>query len=229
MQSSALKALEFDRIVEAVGRLAQTPPGAGRLARLQPEADGRAVAAALAATAETARFLGGSGEIALRAPEDLDATLTHLAVEGRALEALSLLALATFLGSIETTATGIRPPARRFRSWAPWRRRRRRSSASSRTSAGRSIPSGDVVDDASPELRSIRDRLRKQKARLRGTLESYLRGKDTAKYLQQQIVTDRNGRYVLVVRSEHRSGDTRHRARQLGERREPVPRAAQHR
>ena len=66
-------------------------------------------------------------------------------------------------------------------------------------------PAGEVVDDASPELRSIRDRLRKQRTRLRGTLESYLRGKDTAKYLQQQIVTDRNGRYVLVVRAEHRS------------------------
>src|SRR4029434_7367331 len=46
---------------------------------------------------------------------------------------------------------------------------------------------------------------RKQRTRLRGTLESYLRGRDTAKYLQQQIVTDRNGRYVLVVRSEHRA------------------------
>ena len=66
-------------------------------------------------------------------------------------------------------------------------------------------PAGEVVDDASGELRGIRDRLRKQRTRLRGTLESYLRGKDTAKYLQQQIVTDRNGRYVLVVRSEHRS------------------------
>ena len=66
-------------------------------------------------------------------------------------------------------------------------------------------PGGEVVDDASPELRSIRDRLRKQRARLRGTLEGYLRGKDTAKYLQQQVVTDRNGRYVLVVRAEHRS------------------------
>ena len=65
-------------------------------------------------------------------------------------------------------------------------------------------PSGEVVDDASPELRSIRDRLRRQRTRLRGTLESYLRGKDTAKYLQQQIVTDRHGRYVLVVRAEHR-------------------------
>ena len=65
-------------------------------------------------------------------------------------------------------------------------------------------PAGDVVDDASPELRRIRESLRRQRTRLRGTLESYLRGKDTAKYLQQQIVTDRHGRYVLVVRAEHR-------------------------
>src|SRR5262249_54169279 len=66
-------------------------------------------------------------------------------------------------------------------------------------------PSGEVVDDASPELRSIRERLRKQRARLRGTLEPDLRGQDTPQHLQQQIVTDRNGRYVLIVRSEHRS------------------------
>jgi hypothetical protein len=30
-------------------------------------------------------------------------------------------------------------------------------------------PSGEVVDEASPELKSLRDRLRKQRARLRGT------------------------------------------------------------
>src|SRR5207245_1415595 len=66
-------------------------------------------------------------------------------------------------------------------------------------------PSGEVVDHASPELKLIRDRLRKQRTRLRGTLESYLRGKETAKYLQDQVVTERNGRYVLVIKSEHRS------------------------
>jgi DNA mismatch repair protein MutS2 len=47
--------------------------------------------------------------------------------------------------------------------------------------------------------------LRKQRSRLRSTLESYLRGRDTSRYLQDQIVTDRNGRYVLVVRAEHRA------------------------
>src|SRR6185436_5553179 len=66
-------------------------------------------------------------------------------------------------------------------------------------------PSGDVLDSASTELRLIRERLRKQRTRLRGTLESYLRGKETTKYLQEQVVTERNGRYVLVIKTEHRS------------------------
>ena len=66
-------------------------------------------------------------------------------------------------------------------------------------------PSGDVVDHASPALASIRDRLRRQRAKLRQTLDAYLRGKDTAKYLQDQIVTERNGRFVLLVKAEHRA------------------------
>src|SRR5262249_60149126 len=101
MHQGALRALEFDRLVDAVERLAQTPPGAGRLARLQPSYDAREVAAALAHTAETARFLSSSGEIALRAPAELDAILTALAGEGRALEPQARVGLATFLGSID--------------------------------------------------------------------------------------------------------------------------------
>src|SRR5436190_2630428 len=205
MQSGALKALEFDRIVDAVCRLAQTPPGSEQLARLHPLTDAGAVAAALATTAEGARFLSGTGEIGLRAPAELDAIVTASAVEGRALEPLHLLGLATFLGSIDGTVVGIR----RHRASFP----RLAAIVEGAASFEREIadvrrkidPSGEVVDDASAELRSLRDRLRKQRARLRGTLESYLRGKDTAKYLQQQIVTDRNGRYVLVIRAENRT------------------------
>ena len=204
MHAGALRALEFDRIVASVERLAQTPPGAGRLARLEPSYDAREVAAALADTAETARFLSGSGEIALRAPAEIDAILTALAVEGRALEPLGLLGLATFLGSIDATVAGIR----RQRSSFPLLGTAVEGTSTFEREAAdirRKIdPSGEVVDDASPELKSLRDRLRKQRARLRGTLESYLRGKDTSKYLQQQVVTDRSGRYVLVVRAEHR-------------------------
>ena len=204
MQSGALKALEFDRIVEAVCRYAQTPPGLARLRGLAPIVAPRDVAAALDATLETVRFLS-EGTIGLRAPEDLDATLTSLAVEGRALEPRALIALADFLASIDVTCSSIR----RARGTYPVLRGVATTAASFDPEIAdirRKIdPAGEVVDDASPELRSIRDRLRKQRSRLRGTLESYLRGKDTSKYLQQQIVTDRNGRYVLVVRAEHRA------------------------
>jgi DNA mismatch repair protein MutS2 len=204
MHAGALRALEYDRIVEAVRRLAQTPPGAARLARLQPSTDARAVAASLAATAETVRFLRDE-HIGLQAPEDLDAILTSLAVEGRVLEAQSLVALANFLASVDATCAAIRRARGGFPILSAVAERATsfdREIADIRRKIG---PAHEVVDDASPELASIRERLRKQRARLRGTLESYLRGRDTSKYLQQQIVTDRNGRYVLVVRSEHRS------------------------
>src|SRR6478752_5912780 len=203
MHSGALRALEFDRIVEAVTRFAQTPAGLARLSQIEPLTEPRSVSAALDATAETVRFMAES-QIGLRAPEDFESTLESLAVEGRALDPRQLLTLADFLASIESTCASVR----RARGAYPVLRAIANTAASFESEIAdirRKIdPGGEVVDDASPELRSIRDRLRKQRTRLRGTLESYLRGKDTAKYLQQQIVTDRNGRYVLVVRAEHR-------------------------
>ena len=205
MHLGTLKALEFDRIAEAVRRLALTPLGAARLAALRPGTDVRQVASLLAATTEAVKFTAEGGSFPLDAPADLDAALTSLAVEGRALEPTQLLGLARFFGSIETTRAGIR----RARGEYPALRTIVESAASFENEVAeirRKIdPAGEVSDDASPQLRGIRDRLRKQRSRLRSTLESYLRGKDTARYLQDQIVTDRNGRFVLVVKAENRA------------------------
>ncbi|MBI4477129.1 MAG: hypothetical protein HY654_08135, partial [Acidobacteria bacterium] len=90
MQIGALQALDFHRIVEAVRSCAQTPTGKARLAGLKPQTDPRRVQQWLHATTECATFLGGGGEIALRAPEDLEDTLSALAIEGRPLEPLRL-------------------------------------------------------------------------------------------------------------------------------------------
>ena len=203
MNAGALRALEFERIVEAVGRFALTPAGAARIPSLEPRTNPAEVEASLAATSETARFLGDA-EINLRAASDLESTLAALALDGQPLEPLQLLSLVTFLASVESTAAEIR----RAKSVPILRAIAERVATFERETSDlrrRIDPSGEVLDDASPELRAVRDRLRKQRARLRNTLESYLRGKDTSKYLQQQVVTDRNGRYVLVVRAEHRA------------------------
>ncbi|MCU1383777.1 MAG: mutS2, partial [Acidobacteria bacterium] len=206
MQPSALRALEFDRIVDAVAGFALTPMGAERLARLAPSIDPPQVAQWQAATTETVRFITAHGLFPLRASAELPQILVSVAVEGRALEALRLLALATFLDSIDEARAGIRRATGSF----PLLDAATTGAASFKGETGqvrdKIDPSGEVVDHASPELRIIRDRLRKQKSRLRTTLESYLRGKDTAKYLQDQVVSERNGRYVLLVKAEHRSG-----------------------
>ncbi len=204
MTPGALRALEFDRIVAAVCSFALTSIGAERLARLAPSPHAHEVEAALAATTETVRYLAGQPVFPLRASDDLPDILGLLAIEGRALEPTHLLALAGFLDSIEASAAAVR---RAPGSWPVL------SATVARAASFRGeiadvrhkiSEAGEVQDHASPALRSIRERLRAQRGRLRGTLDSYLRGRDTAKYLQDQIVTERNGRFVIPVKAEHR-------------------------
>lgn len=205
MQPSVLRALEFDRIVEAVKTFALTPMGWERLGRLQPSIDPQRVADLLAHTTEAARFLAAHGSLPLRASDDLPQIFAALAVEGRALEALRLLALAAFLDSLDESRTAIRRAPGSFPRLEAISNGAATFKSETAATRDKIDASGEVVDHASPELRAVRERLRKQRTRLRSTLESYLRGKETSKHLQDQVVTERNGRYVLVVKAEHRS------------------------
>jgi DNA mismatch repair protein MutS2 len=205
MKAGALRALEFDRIVEAVVGLAITPTGRDRLAELRPHTDAAEVVAAQRATSEGVRFLSEHPGFPLRAPAELEAILEALAIEGRALEPLRLLGLSDYLESIEQSRSAVMGLAAPF----PILRALVQTVASFRVEIAdvrRKIdPSGEVADHASPALAGIRERLRRQKAKLRSTLDGFVRGPDASKYLQQQVVTDRNGRYVLMVRAEHRA------------------------
>src|SRR5437899_10829171 len=107
MQSGALRALEFDRIVEAVRTFALTPMGDERLGRVAPSSDPQKVAQLLAATTETTKYLASNSLFPLRATSDLPQTLSALAIEGRALEAARLLGLATFLDSVDEAKSAI--------------------------------------------------------------------------------------------------------------------------
>ena len=205
MHPGALRALEFDRIVSVVAGLAVTSTGQERLRELEPMTDAPAVARAQRATTEGTRFLADHPGFPLRAPSDLDEIISALAVDGRALEPLRLLGVADYLESIEQTRGAVRKVGDSF----PLLNGLVETVASFKgeiADVRRKIePSGEVADHASPALASIRERLRKQKARLRSTLDTFLRGRETSKYLQEQVVTDRNGRYVLMLRAEHRS------------------------
>ena len=66
----------------------------------------------------------------------------------------------------------------------------------------RSIISEELIsDEASPALSDIRRRIRTANAKVKETLAKYIGG-SYSKYLQENIVTQRNGRYVIPVRAE---------------------------
>lgn len=61
----------------------------------------------------------------------------------------------------------------------------------------------EMADGASPELSSIRREMRRIGGRVRETLGRMISG-ERAKYLQEAIITQRNGRFVVPVKAEHR-------------------------
>jgi DNA mismatch repair protein MutS2 len=66
-------------------------------------------------------------------------------------------------------------------------------------------PRGDVLDTASPDLGRIRREVRVAQNRLMDRLNSLVTGGKYATVLQDAIITTRDGRYVLPVRSDARS------------------------
>ena len=70
----------------------------------------------------------------------------------------------------------------------------------------RAIISEDMIsDDASPELGDIRRKMRVINNRIREMLQHYTQSNDYSKYLLDNIVTMRNGRFVIPVRVECRN------------------------
>jgi DNA mismatch repair protein MutS2 len=197
------RTLEFDRIVDAVTALALTPLGAASLAELSASTDPKVVVAAQASTSETVRFLERHPLFPLRAGEALPEALDALDVPGRALEPLQLRLVADFVDSVDQARASI------GRAGADFPILRELVSAvtafKDEVAAVRHAidPGGDVLDQASPELKRIRNELRQKRQKLRGTLEQYTRGA-SSKYLQDEVITERNGRFVLMVRAEHR-------------------------
>ena len=199
----ATRTLEFDHIVDAVTALALTPLGSASLSELEPSTDPNVVVASQASTSETVKFLERHPLFPLRAGEALPEALEALDVIGRPLEPLQLRLVADFVDSVDQSRASV------GRAGADFPILRELVSAvtafKDEVAAVRHAidPGGDVLDQASPELKRIRNELRQKRQKLRGTLEQYTRGA-SSKYLQDEVITERNGRFVLMVRAEHR-------------------------
>lgn len=61
---------------------------------------------------------------------------------------------------------------------------------------------GNIYDSASPKLALIRRDMRLAFERLQSRLNSLITNSNNAKFLQEQLITQRNGRYVVPLRAE---------------------------
>jgi len=64
---------------------------------------------------------------------------------------------------------------------------------------------GQLRDDASPELRNIRKQINTFRLRIKDYLQGFIRSVDNQKLLQDVLITERDGRYVVPVKQENRS------------------------
>ena len=67
------------------------------------------------------------------------------------------------------------------------------------------LSENEMSDNASPELASIRRKIKNQENAVREKLEKIIRSQNLKNVLQDAIITQRNGRYVVPVKSEHRA------------------------
>ena len=69
---------------------------------------------------------------------------------------------------------------------------------------GSIVGDGELADSASPELASIRRHIRATESKVRDILQKII-SSSQAKYLQESIITQRSGRYVVPVKSEFKN------------------------
>ncbi len=66
-------------------------------------------------------------------------------------------------------------------------------------------PDGQIADGASDRLANIRHRIRMYERQIQERLDNFIKNPNTAKFLQEPIVTVRDGRFVVPVKQEYRS------------------------
>ncbi len=200
----SLDALEYHRLKELLGRYVSTDAGRLALAGLSPMLDEQKLDAEHAITAEAMAYLREHrvpfNDIAL-----LSQALEKLSVAGSSLEIAEIEAIQSFLSQVE----GLRLRWKEEREKFPKLAQTGQRLPDLRDLAkhlGRAIHNGEVDEKYSPELARIRRALAASRSRLTEKLESIVRSPAYASQLQEQLVTIRNGRFVIPVRSDQKRG-----------------------
>src|SRR2546421_552705 len=204
MHDQAFTILEYHDLRQLIRRGAQTPMGQARVDALAPLRSIDDLRQALLAVAECVdlRKRGVSWRFSeLGDPSD---RIALLRVAGTTLEIAAILELK--LLSEQAMAARASILAERDMSPVLWNLVASLPADLSRLSAriaNKILPSGELDDRASPELARIRHEIGMLRSRITRTLESVMRRSGEA--IQDELVTIRNDRFVIPVKSDHRA------------------------
>jgi DNA mismatch repair protein MutS2 len=203
LNAHTFRALEFDRIRDLLLQRVGSAAGRVRLEGLEPLTEPGAVREALARTTEGRQLLEEVGRQPYHDLPDPATALAGARVGGAQLEPRELLDLASFIqGGVEivhrVSGSDETPRLARLASEA--------NDTSDLAGVLRRalLPTGEVADDASPRLAETRRTLARLRVQLTSVMEGYLRSRDTERLLQDQVITTRNDRYVLLLKADHK-------------------------
>ena len=203
MNKKALHTLEYDKIIERLAGYAQTDEGIRKCRGLRPLSNIDEIQGLQKQTRDGLERLIKCGDITLSGIKDLSDTFKRLEI-GSVLNTYELLSI----GAVLTCA-------KRAVSYDAQRSESKRDSLSGyfrdlnplvsvASEISRCIISEtEIADDASPALKAIRRRLSEFNSKIKAQVNSMLNSSGMKTYLQDSIVTMRDGHYCLPVKAEY--------------------------
>ena len=204
MSRSAQQVLEFDKLKEIVGGYSTCVPGRRAIEALEQRQDAAALNAEFALVREAAEYLRAGSELGFGSLRDPQEWLARLAIPGSVLTPQDLLNVCTLIDSAEMTRAAFKEIKDKFPQLAAhaaafvdqrWLAKAIRHAV---------LPSGEISDDASPQLRRIRTGIAQSREKVQRSLEGILRGRGES--AGGDYITLRNERFVIPVRASDRRG-----------------------
>jgi DNA mismatch repair protein MutS2 len=201
MDARSLNLLEFPQVRDRLAEKTSFPPSRRLAGELEPSNEPVVVARTLDETDQTRALLIERPGVGVGAAHDIGPAIERAARGGR-LDPAQFLELADTLDAAARLQTSLADDRRPLLHALA---REIHPLPALRSTLARSFdPVGELLDTASPRLGGLRAAVRVAYDRLRRRLEALV-GSELGSALQDPIITLRNGRYVVPVKSEARS------------------------
>ncbi|WP_119327461.1 endonuclease MutS2 [Companilactobacillus musae] len=206
MNNKALKVLEFDKIKAEIAKYLITTRGKTLLKKLMPMSVESIVQRLIDQTKDGADIIRIKGEIPVRKLADLHDQANRLKKDGN-LNGTELAAIGQVLQNtteLKEFFEGLKDDQLDLRQLYDLNDRLIDNPELTKR-IGRSLDdTGRVLDTASEDLKYIRGRISRLNDQVRESMSQFTRGKNT-KYLTEAIVTLRDDRFVIPVKTEYKA------------------------